>query len=186
MPFVTLLTGIFQYAGTYGDDLSNFGSAYPYLAAIQNFSQCWALYCLVLFYKATCEKLEPIRPLHKFLCIKMVVFFTWWQDFLIEVLVHFKVIKSVDLDGHGASPAEEVASLLSNFIICLEMMFMAAGFYFSTPLVSKFDSTCLMFKTILINTHGCMDFFCIANNTHSFLPVFSSIGLHSATVRPSR
>ncbi|KAL5555262.1 hypothetical protein UlMin_037498, partial [Ulmus minor] len=40
---------------------------YPYLAVILNFSQTWALYCLVQFYSVTKEKLAPTKHLAKFL-----------------------------------------------------------------------------------------------------------------------
>lgn len=59
------------------------------------------------------------------MCFKR--FFTWWQDILIEMIAPSL---KIDLDGHGKSPSEDVASLLSNFIICIEMMFMAGGYVY--------------------------------------------------------
>eukprot|EP00968_Pinguiococcus_pyrenoidosus_P019694 scaffold2171_cov253-Pinguiococcus_pyrenoidosus.AAC.8 len=46
---------------------------------VSNFSQTWALYCMVLFYHCFKDELAKWRPIGKFLCVKAVVFFTWWQ-----------------------------------------------------------------------------------------------------------
>ncbi len=53
---------------------------YLYICILTNVSQCWALYCLVFFYYATKNELSPIRPVGKFLAVKSLVFFTWWQS----------------------------------------------------------------------------------------------------------
>lgn len=58
----------------------NFSSAYPYLVMLNTASQCWALYCLVMFFRAVREELAPIRPIGKFICVKSVIFLTFWQD----------------------------------------------------------------------------------------------------------
>ena len=57
---------------------------------MQGASQTWALTCLVLFYQAVKKQLHGHRPLLKFVSIKLVVFFTWYQGFLIYV------VKSMD------------------------------------------------------------------------------------------
>ncbi|KAL7167026.1 hypothetical protein ACSBR2_037647 [Camellia fascicularis] len=52
---------------------------YPYMAVVLNFSQSWALYCLVQFYAITKDELAHIKPLYKFVTFKSIVFLTWWQ-----------------------------------------------------------------------------------------------------------
>lgn len=63
--------------GTYGEGQFAANVAYPYITLVNNISQCFAMYCLVLFYKANREELKQMKPLPKFLCIKAVVFFSF-------------------------------------------------------------------------------------------------------------
>jgi hypothetical protein len=46
---------------------------------ILNFSVSMALYALVIFYHLFAKELAPHKPLAKFLCIKGIVFFSFWQ-----------------------------------------------------------------------------------------------------------
>jgi len=74
------------YKGVYGDGSFNLTKAYVYCTFVQNLSQVWALYCLVLLYRAVRYRLHDINPLRKFLCIKLIVFFTWWQSVILTAL----------------------------------------------------------------------------------------------------
>ena len=50
------------------------------------------MYTLVLFYMVTKEELLPFNPIPKFLCIKAVILFAFWQGIIIAVLVWLGII----------------------------------------------------------------------------------------------
>lgn len=78
-PITTLLAVICELNGVYGESEFRGDVAYPYIIAINNLSQFVAMYCLVLFYRATYSELKAMKPLPKFLCIKAVIFLTFFQ-----------------------------------------------------------------------------------------------------------
>lgn len=63
--------------GVYGEGEFRGDVAFPYVIAINNISQFLAMYCLVMFYRANSDALQPMKPVGKFLCIKAVVFFSF-------------------------------------------------------------------------------------------------------------
>jgi hypothetical protein len=65
---------------------------YPWFVLALNASQVWAMYCLVLFYHECVDILAPLRPLPKFLVVKAVVFFSFWQGIVISGLSYAHVI----------------------------------------------------------------------------------------------
>eukprot|EP00192_Tetraselmis_astigmatica_P024378 CAMPEP_0117672498 /NCGR_PEP_ID=MMETSP0804-20121206/13938_1 /TAXON_ID=1074897 /ORGANISM="Tetraselmis astigmatica, Strain CCMP880" /LENGTH=165 /DNA_ID=CAMNT_0005481107 /DNA_START=921 /DNA_END=1415 /DNA_ORIENTATION=+ len=75
------------------------------------------------------DELEQTRPLLKFICVKAVVFFSFWQSIVLLILVQFEVLKPSDLAPHraeGEQPTKaELAGALNNVLICCEM-FLAA------------------------------------------------------------
>jgi len=84
---------------------------------VLNFSQSWALYCLVQFYTVTKDELAHIKPLAKFLTFKSIVFLTWWQGVAIALLCTFGLFKSPIAQGL------QFKSSVQDFIICIEVDF---------------------------------------------------------------
>lgn len=103
-------------------------SSYTYLAVIMNMSIGYALYCLVKLYFVTKDDLKEWNPVWKFLCIKGIIFFTFWQTFLIQILYSVGVIK-----GFGDWDAAMVADGLPDFLICIEMLGFAVLHLFAFP-----------------------------------------------------
>ncbi|GLI59821.1 hypothetical protein VaNZ11_001791, partial [Volvox africanus] len=127
-PVCTALAFITDIFGMYDRGQIDFKKSYVYLAAVTNFSQLWALYCLVMLYNAMHSELAPIRPLSKFLCIKAVIFVTFWQSIAIAILVYAGVIRQ-----ESWYDTRNVASGLQDFLICIEMFLAALAHAYAFP-----------------------------------------------------
>ncbi|GAV60126.1 Solute_trans_a domain-containing protein [Cephalotus follicularis] len=110
-----VLAVILQAFGVYCDGEFEWGCGYPYIAVVLNFSQTWALYCLVQFYTVIKDELAHIKPLAKFLTFKSIVFLTWWQGVAIAIFYALGLFKS------PIAQALYFKSSVQDFIICIEM-----------------------------------------------------------------
>ncbi|ESW09297.1 hypothetical protein PHAVU_009G116100 [Phaseolus vulgaris] len=113
--FTAILAVILEAFGVYCEGEFKVGCGYPYTAVVLNFSQSWALYCLVQFYTVTKDELAHIKPLAKFLTFKSIVFLTWWQGVAIALLCTFGLFKSPIAQGL------QFKSSVQDFIICIEL-----------------------------------------------------------------
>ncbi|KAE9461537.1 hypothetical protein C3L33_06562, partial [Rhododendron williamsianum] len=111
-----ILAVVLQAFGVYCDGDFKWGCGYPYMAVVLNFSQSWALYCLVQFYAITKDELAHIQPLAKFLTFKSIVFLTWWQGVAIALLYALGLFKS------PIAQSLQIQSSVQDFIICLGLM----------------------------------------------------------------
>lgn len=117
-PLMTAVSVVSNLAGVYGEGEFRADRAYPYVALVNNCTQMLALYCLVLLYHATHAELAPIRPLSKFIVIKAVVFFSYWQSVGLAIMARLGLIRSSEWSTYDA---DDVAAGLQNFLICVEM-----------------------------------------------------------------
>ncbi|XP_046978806.1 transmembrane protein 184C [Vanessa cardui] len=140
-PVTTVISMICDLCGVYGESDFSPNVAFPYMIAINNLSQFVAMYCLVLFYKANRTELMPMKPIGKFLCIKAVVFFSFFQGVLINILVYCGVISTI-FDISDKDKIKIISSKLQDFLICIEMFLAAIAHHYSfsyKPFVSPLD-----------------------------------------------
>ncbi|XVF45669.1 hypothetical protein PTKIN_Ptkin02bG0225700 [Pterospermum kingtungense] len=110
-----LLAVILEAFDVYCEGEFKWGCGYPYMAVVLNFSQSWALYCLVQFYTVTKDELAHIKPLAKFLTFKSIVFLTWWQGVAIAIFYALGLFRSKIAEGLQSK------SSVQDFIIGIEM-----------------------------------------------------------------
>lgn len=120
-PILAFLAVVLDVFHLYGDGEIDWNRGYVYVMIIQNTTQLIALYCLIWLYVIVKEDLQPFSPLAKFLVVKSVVFFTFWQGVGINIAVKIGWITASD-----RFTAAEVQLGLQDFIICIEMFIAAA------------------------------------------------------------
>jgi Organic solute transporter Ostalpha len=121
--FFAILTLILGYLGWY--DFHHWYTARIIVVFTLNLSQLYAMYALLMFYHELYKELQPLKPLGKFLSVKLVVFFSFWQGVLISLLVEAKVITPT-LDY----TTDDIAAGIQNFLICIEMAIAALAHTF--------------------------------------------------------
>lgn len=133
---ITLITNV---CGVYEDGVFTFSAAYVYVTIIVNCSQVVALYCLIWLYQICKNELRPFKPFYKFLAIKALVFFTFWQSVLMSGLAYIHILApttcntNIDPTCNGNSTGFTITEekvLLENVIICIEVFCFAVAHHY--------------------------------------------------------
>jgi len=119
-PLCTFIVLILEARDAYGDSLLDGSKGYLWMTLIYNVSITIALYSLMYFYGATKNLMEGMNPLGKFLCIKTVLFLSYWQGIVIAILHSFDLLPILQYWTQ-----KEVATGLQDFAICIEMLFIS-------------------------------------------------------------
>ena len=121
-PLITLI-GIFLFANAlYCPENYAFSNGHIYLSFINFVSVSVAMYALIIFYILMEQELKPYEPFKKFLCVKLVIFFSFWQSVLIGLVTHFGWVKSTSYWTKG-----NISTGIQALLICFEML--AAALY---------------------------------------------------------
>ena len=126
-PILAIATVIMQFTGTYKEGYLGLTSGYLWSAIIYNVSITLSLYSLAMFWVCMSQDLKPFRPMPKFLCIKLIIFASYWQGFFLSILQFFGALPT---DVPGYSP-DNLAAAIQDALICLEMPVFAVSHWYA-------------------------------------------------------
>jgi len=105
----------------------NFHFVYSYVEIVDFISISVALYGLIIFYGLTHSELVGRRPLAKFLSIKLIVMFTFYQSFV------FSLLEGRVIHATKYWTETNIADGLTALTICIEMVFFAILMLWAYP-----------------------------------------------------
>lgn len=126
-PLLAISTIAMKATGTYQEGYIGLTSGYFWSGLIYNISITVSLYALALFWVCMSEDLQPFRPMPKFLCIKGIIFASYWQGFFLSILVWLGAIT----DMSSEYTADNLAAAIQDTLICFEMPLFALGHWYA-------------------------------------------------------
>uniref|UniRef100_A0A7S4K9Z7 Uncharacterized protein n=1 Tax=Odontella aurita TaxID=265563 RepID=A0A7S4K9Z7_9STRA len=138
-PLTTIGTFACNEVGYFGmgESATDYRSPQFWFLMIQNVSVFVAFSGLLKFYHAVQDDLSWCRPFPKFLCIKGIVFMTFWQGLVIAILAK----TTEQQPAPGVAQAQQEAGVdpdiwakqAQNFLICLEMLLFSIAHFYCFP-----------------------------------------------------
>eukprot|EP00026_Physarum_polycephalum_P011252 Phypoly_transcript_11459.p1 GENE.Phypoly_transcript_11459~~Phypoly_transcript_11459.p1 ORF type:complete len:316 (+),score=47.81 Phypoly_transcript_11459:125-1072(+) len=119
-PCMTLLAIVLDENGLLDEAEYRLDRGYIYITIINSISVTIAMQGLLYMYHALAHDLEHIRPLMKLLCIKGVLFLSFWQGVIVSILAKVHIIHST-----ASYTVEEVETGLQDFLMCFEVVIVA-------------------------------------------------------------
>ncbi|KIW73601.1 hypothetical protein PV04_01705 [Phialophora macrospora] len=125
-PVLGVATIILKSTNTYKEGYISVDSGYFWTGLLYNVSVTLSLYFLAMFWVCMHNDLKPFRPMPKFLCIKLIIFASYWQGFFLSIL---QFLGAIPNDVPGYTP-DNLAAAIQDALICFEMpMFAIAHWY---------------------------------------------------------
>ena len=136
-PVLAVSTIIMKSTGTYQEGYIGLSSGYLWSGIVYNISITLSLYALAMFWVCMHDDLQPFRPMPKFLCIKLIIFASYWQGFGLSCLQFLGAIPS-DVPGYSA---DNLAAAIQDALICFEMPIFAVSHWYAFSWKDYADDT---------------------------------------------
>lgn len=126
-PILGLAAIVMKSTGTYKEGYLGLDSGYLWSGILYNVSVTLSLYSLGMFWVCMSQDLQPFRPVPKFLCIKLIIFASYWQGFFLSILVWLGAIPD---NVTGYTP-DNLAAAIQDALICIEMPIFAVAHWYA-------------------------------------------------------
>lgn len=112
-------------------DVNDLGvrSIYLWFTVVYNFSVSLSLYSLAIFWKILWNDLKPFNPMGKFLCVKLIIFASYWQGVILAILNFSGVLPGASSQDENGAP--NIGVSIQNTLLCVELIGFAIGHWFS-------------------------------------------------------
>jgi hypothetical protein len=136
-PILTLAIIIMKATDIYQEGYLGLSSGYLWSGIIYNVSVSVSLYSLAMFWVCMSHDLQPFRPVPKFLCIKLIIFASYWQGFSLSIL---QFLGAIPNDVPGYTP-DNLAAAIQDALICFEMPIFAVSHWYAFSWHDYADAT---------------------------------------------
>ena len=125
-PVLSLATIVTKSTGTYEEGYLSVTSGYLWIGIVYNLSVSLSLYALAMFWVCMHDDLKPFRPVPKFLCVKLIIFASYWQGFFLSILQALGAIPSV-----RGYTQDNLAAAIQDALICCELPLFAVAHWYA-------------------------------------------------------
>jgi hypothetical protein len=124
----TIIATTTQYTGHYCEDSLHPAFAHFWVMFLNCLAVTVAMYMLIAFYMQMKTILQPNKPLLKLLCIKLVIFFSFWQMIVCDFLSSANIIKPSRKLSQG-----DISVGFNALLTCFEMIIFAIMHIYAFP-----------------------------------------------------
>lgn len=166
-PIICGLTALTEAFGLYKSDSNGLLNPYFIINLIYNVSVSVSLYDLALFWKCLYGDLKPFNPWGKFLCVKLIIFASYWQGVSLGILSWFGILKNENSDSNNT-----LGFAIQNALLCIELIGFAIGHWYSFS-YTEYDMKALPGCARLKVSAAIKDTFGIGDLVYDFRATFS-------------